>query len=356
MPHKEEHREFTPALYPEFPDGFPTLQLQTVSLSKLLQNDATEQDRVFEQCKGRGFFYLELGGCEAGEMILKLADDIAAVGEDTLKLPMAEKLQYQLQGRSLDGYKLAGASAADKKGTRDTAEFFNVGKNDMIVPDDQMKKPWPAPIKAAKPLFSTYVKTAHGIGMHILSVIASKMGVDPSEFASRHRIEEMSGDHVRITRGPPRATEEMPEIQTPSHTDFGTITILMNWLGGLQVYSVSARTAQLSDGQPDVAGEWLWVKPQKGCAIINLGDAAVKFTNGVLCSGRHRVIPSPGAQGRWPRYSIVYFVRPEDQCVMRQLRGGGIPDGPEEEAITARDWIFRQAQGLGIQFEKEKDK
>lgn len=129
-----------------------------------------------------------------------------------------------------------------------------------------------------------------------------------------------------------------------------SITILMNWLGGLQVWSESNRKAQLSDGQPDSPGEWLWVKPQRGCAIVNLGDAAVKFTNGVLCSGRHRVIPSPGAQGKWPRYSIVYFVRPEDKCILKQLRGEGIPDGPEEEGITAQEWIYKQAQGLGTRF------
>jgi hypothetical protein len=29
------------------------------------------------------------------------------------------------------------------------------------------------------------------------------------------------------------------------------------------------------------------VKPKKGCAIINLGDAMVRFTNGALCSGRY---------------------------------------------------------------------
>jgi isopenicillin N synthase-like dioxygenase len=92
----------------------------------------------------------------------------------------------------------------------------------------------------------------------------------------------------------------------------------------------------------------------KRVQVINLGDAAVKFTNGVLCSGRHRVIPSPGVQGKYPRYSVVYFVRPEDQCIMKQLKGRGIPDGPEEERdICARDWISTQAAGLGIQWKKD---
>ncbi|KAI1077961.1 putative oxidoreductase [Whalleya microplaca] len=352
MPHKEEHSEFTPNQYPPFPDNVPTVELQTISLAKLLNSDAAEQDRVFDICKGRGFFYLELGGCDAGEVILRGADDIVLVGEEVFKLPVDEKMKYKPAQQSLFGYKFAGSSVTDKTGTPDTAEFFNISKNDMIVPDNQMSRSWPAPVLDAKPLFSAYMKTAHDIGMRILGVLAEKLGVDHTEFATRHRIAESSGDHVRITRGPPRASEEMPEIQTPSHTDFGTITILMNWLGGLQVWSESARKAQLSDGQPDIPGEWLWVRPKRGCAIINLGDAAVKFTNGVLCSGRHRVVPSPGAQGKWPRYSIVYFVRPEDKCGMKQLRGAGIPDGPEEgEGLTAKEWIFEQAKGLGNKFD-----
>lgn len=75
----------------------------------------------------------------------------------------------------------------------------------------------------------------------------------------------------------------------------------MNWLGGLQVYGSPNRVLGNLDFADDNSGEWLWVKPKKGCAIVNLGDAAVKFTNGVLCSGRHRVIPAPGEQGKWPR-------------------------------------------------------
>ncbi|KAI1738684.1 Clavaminate synthase-like protein [Xylaria scruposa] len=361
MPHKEEpvgSQEFTPDQYPDFPDGFPTVELETISLAKLiLDRDAAEQDRVFEICKGRGFFYLDLSGCEPGETIAQGADEMVRVAEAVFKLPLEEKMTYEFKiaggSGSLNGYKTVGATVTDKAGTRDTAEFFNVGKNEMIVPVDQMKMKWPEPIMAAKPKFKDYIVTAHTIGMSIIGIIAKKLGVDPDEFNSRHRIEEQSGDHVRLTRGPPREKEELPEIQTPSHTDFGTITLLMNWLGGLQVWSESSRTAQLWNHEPDVPGEWLWVKPKKGCAIINLGDAAVKFSNGVLCAGRHRVIPAPGAQGKYPRYSVVYFVRPEDKCIMKQLRGPGIPDGPEEEKdIIAGDWIGQQVIGFSGQHAK----
>ncbi|KAF3065940.1 hypothetical protein GL218_09246 [Daldinia childiae] len=232
MPHKEEpYTEFTPELYPPFPSDVPTVSLETITLSKLFNGDAVEQDRVFEACVGRGFFYLDLDGCATGNTIRRGAEQIALAGERVFRLPLAEKMDYKM-AKSLFGYKYAGSTVTDKAGTRDTAEFFNVGKNDMIVPNDQR----------------AFCRDDD------YEYLAERLGIDPSELTNRHRIEEPSGDHVRITRGPPRETDEMPEIQTPSHTDFGTITILMNWLGGLQVWSESARKAQLSNGQPDVPG------------------------------------------------------------------------------------------------------
>ena len=119
-------------------------------------------------------------------------------------------------------YKTAGATKTDAIGTRDTAEFFNVGKNDMIVPADQMQRPWPAAILSKQQLCADYCRTAHGVGLMVLHILAAKLGIDPIEISSRHRFEEKAGDHIRITRGPPRRTKAMPEIQTPSHTDFGT--------------------------------------------------------------------------------------------------------------------------------------
>lgn len=135
MPHKEETREFDPSQHPDFPEGFPTVSLETISLAKLLdpaRPSEEEENRVFEACKGRGFFYLDLAGCAPGETIARGADQVAAVAEDVFKLPLEEKLSYRFHAGtgSLDGYKIAGETYADKNKTPDRAEFFNVGKND----------------------------------------------------------------------------------------------------------------------------------------------------------------------------------------------------------------------------------
>lgn len=207
------------------------------------------------------------------------------------------------------------------------------------------------------------MRTAHGTGLKIVSILSTKLGLPADALAGFHRITEESGDHVRMTHGPPRKSADMPEIQTPGHTDFGTITILFNWLGGLQVWSDPSRGSFENIVDPDStaatsnesgAGDqprWLWVRPPPpNHAIVNLGDAAVKWTGGVLCSGRHRVVPAPGEQGKFDRYSIVYFVRPEDKAILKRLEASEIPkikSGEEEPEINAKQWILQQARGLG---------
>jgi isopenicillin N synthase-like dioxygenase len=109
---------------------------------------------------------------------------------------------------------------------------------------------------------------------------------------------------------------------------------------------------------------WAYVRPLPGHAIINLGDALVKFTSGILRSNTHRVVAPPGAQGDVTRYSLVYFSRPEDEVILRPLRqeSGLIAEraGVEEEGeeVSSKEWILRRALGkrVGKYWDPEKAK
>jgi isopenicillin N synthase-like dioxygenase len=125
------------------------------------------------------------------------------------------------------------------------------------------------------------------------------------------------------------------------HTDFGSVTVLFNRLGGLQIL-------------PPDSDKWQYVKPLKGHAVVNLGDAIVKFTAGVLRSNIHRVVSPPGEQADHTRMSLVYFARPEDEIKLRVLEGSQLIDrkrdtqsgvAQDEEDITAKEWILRRAMG-----------
>jgi isopenicillin N synthase-like dioxygenase len=94
------------------------------------------------------------------------------------------------------------------------------------------------------------------------------------------------------------------------HTNFGSIAILVNRVGGLQLLLPYSK-------------EWRYVRLLRGHRIINLGDAVVKFTNGLLRSNLHRLMAPPGEQVGWTRYAVAYFARLGDQVPLRRVGGVG---------------------------------
>lgn len=101
--------------------------------------------------------------------------------------------------------------------------------------------------------------------------------------------------------------------------------------------------------------QWCYVHPLEGHCIINLGDALVKFTKGVLRSNIHRVVSPPGGQAGTTRYSLVYFSRAEDEVLLRPLvesptvkkrveeaKGKG---EVEEKVLNSKDWVLKRALG-----------
>jgi isopenicillin N synthase-like dioxygenase len=124
-----------------------------------------------------------------------------------------------------------------------------------------------------------------------------------------------------------------------AHTDFGSVTLLWNILGGLQILPQDA-----GQSDPDgISTKWQYVKPQAGCVIVNMGDAMVSFSGGLIRSNLHRVVPPPGEQAKYTRYSSAYFMRPEDGVFMRAVKGGDVipPENGEGEGkpYTAKEWV-----------------
>ena len=83
--------------------------------------------------------------------------------------------------------------------------------------------------------------------------------------------------------------------------------------------------------------------------MVNLGDAMVKFTAGLLRSNIHRVVPPVGEQAEEKRNSLVLFCRPEDSVVLKRLEGGVIDSQPvvesSEPEMSAHEWIMAKGTG-----------
>ncbi|KEF54014.1 uncharacterized protein A1O9_09809 [Exophiala aquamarina CBS 119918] len=327
---------------PPFPEDVPTAPLLRLSLAKLLKRDNEEVNRFVRACEDLGFFYLDLSG--PGDSLLADADELFKTGAALYDLPLEEKKKYDFMHKnSYFGYKGYGANVVDRDGNLDRNEFYNVSKDDILGLSD----PWPAPdvLSSQRPRLKSFIQAAHGIVTLVLELLNDHLRLPPNTLQDMHRIEGNSGDQVRFIKAPPQPMDDR-RTALGEHTDFGSVTVLFNRLGGLQVLP------------PGRNAEWCYVRPLPNHAIINLGDAMVKFTNGLLRSNIHRVVSPPGKQADYTRYSLVYFNRPENDVMLKRLSGSEMIPPLEkdevEEEINSKDWIIRRALGHRIALHGDK--
>ena len=234
-----------------------------------------------------------------------------------------------------------------------SAKKGQVSKDDILGISERL--PQPDLFEGYRSLLQSYITNAHAIITLILECLNKHLGLEgePSPVLPElHKLHGISGDQARLIHSPPQPMDDR-QMSMGAHTDYGSVTLLFNRLGGLQVYPPPEARNEL--GEP--YNDWLYVRPLPGHCIVNLGDAMVKFTAGLLKSATHRVVNPPGEeQGRLVRTSLVYFARPEDDVMLRVLKGRGsqmidraaavrAAQGEADEEINSKDWIIRRALG-----------
>ncbi|KAK7423054.1 hypothetical protein QQZ08_009221 [Neonectria magnoliae] len=320
---------------PPFPDDIPTAQIASVSLVGLRTGDEATARTLLESCKTLGFFLLDLRGDALGEELVGEIDHLlGSVGKEVMALPEDVKRQYHVDiPRSFEGFKLRGVGKTETN-EPDRFEWFNIGQDGLtgICP----VPPLPPLVQTQLPLFTSYLKHNQEIASLIHTTLAAQLGLPADTFTSLNRPTESSLSLVRLLKF--EATSEAKDLRTAlrHHTDIGTITLLVNVLGGLQV---------LVPNQPATDPKaWLWVRPQPRHLIVNLGDAMVQWTGGILRSNTHRVTYSPGDQRSVDRYSMAYFLRPERNASMKRLMGEG--DDGDAANMTAWEWETKKTMSF----------
>ncbi|KAI1452443.1 putative oxidoreductase [Annulohypoxylon moriforme] len=326
--------------YPAFPDDVQTAELQRVSFAKLLKSDAAEAKTLFEACRAWGFFVLDFAGCEEGQSFINSAANMFELDKEVNSMDVDELMKYAYKPpHSLFGYKEAG-NLKIEDGRPDRVEFYNVGRDDMMGVSAPLSNP-PC-IEKARPALKSYMEQAHSIVKLICATLDSQLQLPSGTLASLQPLDKPSGTALRLLRYLPQPTTDR-RTSLLGHTDIGSLTILFNITGGLQLLSPGA--------DPTDDANWRYVKPAPGCAIVNLGDAMVEWSAGVLRSNMHRVTFAPGAQGQIPRYSHAYLVRPQAEAPMKRLAGGDslIPEleqGEEDNKMNAKEWEAHKAVAI----------
>eukprot|EP00732_Lithocolla_globosa_P003038 Lithocolla_globosa_v1_NODE_2243_length_2092_cov_5.676485.p1 type:complete len:346 gc:universal NODE_2243_length_2092_cov_5.676485:156-1193(+) len=299
------------------------LKLEIIDYQLLCKKNQDEIKKMASAAMGCGFFYLKNHRVDE-EFLFQLAEDV-------FRLETQEKNQYNMGATgNYFGYKASGGHVIDENGTPDNTEVYNLSKDDIFQLAPQKHPP---PIQPCRNRIRTFMTSAHGVALTILHLLTETFGLPDESLTSLHHIEQRSGDHVRLTLSTPspKLASNPGSVILGEHTDFGSVTMLFNRAGGLQVKLPSTTT-------------WKYVRPQQGYAVINLGDALVKLLGNRVHSGLHRVVIPPGTEAGLPRSSVVYFVRPNSQVPLSSL----FPSDGEstKNAPTADEWISKRVRNM----------
>jgi isopenicillin N synthase-like dioxygenase len=135
-----------------------------------------------------------------------------------------------------------------------------------------------------------------------------------ARFENKHRPDVPARTTMVLFRYP-RQLKEGAGISHNMHTDIGGLTLLFCENYGLQVLSP----------ETDERG---FIAPKPGHAVINVGGSLRFLSGHKLSSCVHRVIPVTKRQEEH-RYSIAYFLRPEDNAIYVDSKG---------RELSARAW------------------
>jgi isopenicillin N synthase-like dioxygenase len=279
-------------------------------------------------------------------------------------------------------YKAAGANATDETGAPDTIEFINVSKDDALSYPAAKHRTYPSATAARmESTITPFVRQSIAVNDVLLAVLNDRLGLPPGALADKHRMDEPSASETRVIKNPRNQNMPPDKVAIGAHTDFGSLVGIFacfmclgltlcvksflhhQKLGGLQVL-------------PPGTEEWKYVKvrvlfvwlvhtrthpprcqPLPGHAICNVGDALAIFSGGILRSNLHRVVPPPGAQAAFERWSVVYFTRPGASQALEPLadRSALIADaaaraepGRFATGATAGEWFARRIKNQRI--------
>ena len=225
-----------------------------------------------------------------------------------------------------------GISKVDLKGTPDRCEFWGISKDDAV--ENHSPTPWPKMMAAHRPLLKTFTMQSHDLCLEVLRHLERHLHVTEGSLTSLHRISQPSADQIRMTKFAAQPGIDRRASLVP-HTDIGTVTLVWNVLGGLQILPPGATS--------NTDADWQFVQPKEGCIVVNMGDAMVKFTNGLVRSNLHRVNYAPGDQAAYERHSLVYFARPEDAVNMVELEGSDVikyaGKNEKKTIYNMKDWV-----------------
>jgi len=146
-----------------------------------------------------------------------------------------------------------------------------------LYPKDPPLLPCQYFIFSPKEVVRPFIQTCLETSAVLMDIFNERLHLPTGTLSELHRPEKECISESRCIRVPPAPKDT--KVALGAHTDYGSISFLVNRLGGLQVLVPNSNTS-----------EWKYVKPIDGYAICNIGDTLSILSGGILKSCVHRVV------------------------------------------------------------------
>ena len=281
--------------------GFKELPVVDLAAAESPAGLAALIDRTFRRS---GFCYLTGHGVAP-----ELAEGVLNANRRFHALPTAAKEAVAINAahRGYMGFasSLIVTSSVERARKPNQSESFMMMHE--LAPDDpdllagrplQGPNHWPEHLPGFRAAVVAYNDALAALGRRIMGAIALALGFD-----GLGAYFEKPTTFLRLLHYPPPEDPFEPGLfGSAPHTDYGFLTFLLqDDTVGLQVMNDEDR--------------WIDAPPRADCFVVNLGDMAMRWSNGRWQSTRHRVINSAGRD----RYSVPFFFDPHMDTVVAPL-------------------------------------
>lgn len=308
-----------------------------------LRSDGTEATlgtRILDAVAKTGFFYLSHHGIAQ--------EEIDAVFRQSahffLEEPEGERMKCQDRVNNT-GYTPMKQESLDPSSTSDgdlKESFYLAGlaraeggasqAEERYRPPSQ---PLPPTLALHREALASFIEKCKSVCDAVLAGFAEAIHLPPGYFTDSHHGQH---DRLRLIHYPPTpvsAQAANASIRAGSHSDYGSCTLLFQKdVGGLQVEMEG--------------GKWVDIPPQKGCIVVNVGDAMEFWSAGLFRSTQHRVVLPRSESESGSRFSVAYFCQPDEDARLVPLR---IPDTVRqacEGKVMDRDEFKRRCAAKGV--------
>jgi isopenicillin N synthase-like dioxygenase len=272
-------------------------------------------------CRDVGFFYIRNHGIPDA-----LLTGIFSHAQAFFTASAAAKEEFAITRSPHNRGYVGVATESLDRAQADVKEAFNIG---LDLPDDDPEvlagKPfrgvnlWPSDPGFRETVLA-YYEALWRLGLDLHLAIAMDLGLSPAFFAEKF---DRPMATLRLLHYPPRRAGPGELAGAGEHTDYGSLTILLNdQAGGLEV--------RRRDGR------WIEAPPLPGAFICNIGDCLMRWSNDIYVSTPHRVTSPPSRE----RYSVAFFLDPNPDTMIECLPGcSGVSRPPRYAPILASDYL-----------------